>query len=108
MHQTDAICVTATFGNIEDARFAAKDAVKHHLAACAQILPAIESCYIWEDEYVQKYETMLVFKTEEKNFKGLESLIRRYNRYVVPEIVAMPISTGHLQYLNWIHDQTSN
>jgi periplasmic divalent cation tolerance protein len=47
-------------------------------------------------------EHLLVIKSRTDRFDALESCIRQHHPYEVPEIIAMPISRGSQDYLDWL------
>ena len=64
--------------------------VENSLAACVQILPAIESVYRWKGSVERSSEVLLIAKTESGKFPELERQVRAMHSYEVPEIVALP------------------
>lgn len=84
-------------------RIAAK-LVENQLAACVNIIPAIQSVYRWQGKIEQDNEVLLIIKTRKDVFSQLELLIGEYHPYELPEIVAVPIDTGLKEYLNWIDE----
>lgn len=71
-------------------------------AACVNILPGITSIYRWKDQMETAAEHLLVIKSKAEYFSAIENAIRSHHPYELPEIIAMPISAGHPEYLNWI------
>lgn len=55
-----------------DLRRLAKAALEAKLAACANIVPAIESHYWWEGELESSDEVLLIFKTRQQLLPKLE------------------------------------
>jgi len=84
----------------------AKTAVVERLAACANIIGGVRSIYGWKGELHDESEVMVIFKTVKNLLGGLEAHIRRNHPYEVPEFVAMDISSGLDDYLQWIVSST--
>ena len=99
-----AVFVTAPDGIV--ARQLARAAVEARCCACAQVLPEIESHYWWEGKIESGREVLIIFKTTKIRLPALEALIRREHPYKVPQIVALPISSGSSSYLAWLDEET--
>ncbi len=98
--------VLVTAPDVALARRLAKATVKAKLAACANIVPAIESHYWWEEELVSSGEVLLIFKTRQELLPKLEQAIREIHPYDTPEVVALPLTTGSRKYLAWLAGNT--
>src|ERR1043165_7048619 len=63
-----APCITAlvTAPDIETARKIAQAALTQKLAACANIIPNLESHYWWQGKLEQSAEVLIIFKTTTK------------------------------------------
>jgi periplasmic divalent cation tolerance protein len=102
MHDTDAIVVLMTAANAEEAARLAEMLVGSQLAACVQIMPAMESVYRWEEKIERQSEVLLIAKTIRARFDDLEREVRALHSYEVPEIVALEIIAGSAPYLEWL------
>ena len=102
MHDTDAIVVLMTAANGEEAARLADMLVGSRLAACVQIMPAMESVYRWQEKIERQSEVLLVAKTIRGKFDDLEREVRALHSYEVPEIVALEIIAGSAPYLEWL------
>ena len=100
----DALVVLSAFGSLEEARRVARLLVEEKLAACANILPAVESIYRWQEAVRQEPETMVVFKTNLDRYYQLEARLTALHSYEVPEVLALPVRAGALPYLRWVDD----
>ena len=100
----DAIVVFMTAANGEEATRLADLLVGAHLAACVQILPAMESVYRWEGKIERQSEILLIAKTTTAKFAELEREVRALHSYETPEIVAVPMIAGSSPYLAWLID----
>ncbi|MEP6920189.1 MAG: divalent-cation tolerance protein CutA [bacterium] len=99
---TDAIAVFITAPTADEAARLADLLVSSHLAACVQILPAIESVYFWKGSVERQTEVLLIAKTVQSQFAALEREVRAVHSYETPEIVAVPITAGSAPYLDWL------
>jgi len=99
---SEAIAVLMTAANREEALRVAERLVGSQLAACVQILPAMESVYRWKGEIERQAEILLIAKTMRSKFEELEREVRQLNSYETPEIIALPITAGSTPYLEWL------
>lgn len=105
--QGDIVFVYVTMPSLDAARDMAAAVVEDHLAACANILPAMQSIYRWQGKIEQAEESVLIFKTTSAHVTALESRILSLHPYDVPCIVALPVAAGHAPYLQWIAVETN-
>jgi periplasmic divalent cation tolerance protein len=84
----------------------ARMAVDGRLAACANILPRIESVYRWKGRVETAVESALVLKTRMTLVPRLIAALRKAHPYECPCIVALPIAAGNPDFLRWIEAET--
>jgi periplasmic divalent cation tolerance protein len=101
---TEPIVVLMTAPSSEEAERIAEILVSEKLAACVQILPRMQSVYIWKDEVQREFEVLILAKTTRNNFAELERRVRATHSYETPEIIALPIVMGSESYLGWLVD----
>ena len=89
----------------DDAVRLAKLLVEEKLAACVQLLP-IDSFFHWKGKTQEDKENLLLIKTRTALFDTAIARIKALHRYEVPEIVAMPFSTGGAAYFEWMKEVT--
>ncbi len=94
------VLVTAPTRNV--ARRLAAAALHARLAACANLLPGVESHYWWQGKLERGNETLILFKTTLSSLKPLEKLILAKHPYDTPEFVALPAEMVTEKYLRWI------
>ena len=103
----DVVVVMVTTPNHEEATRIADRVVGSRQAACATIVPIVESTYWWEGKLVKEQETLVMFKTTTEKFPLLREMIKQAHPYDVPEIIAVPVTDGLPQYLDWVARETS-
>ena len=89
-----------TAPDLKTARKLARAAVEARLAACANLVPAIESHYRWQGKLQRSNEVLLLFKTTRPRLAGLEKLIVSLHPYDTPEFIVLPIVHGNRRYLS--------
>jgi periplasmic divalent cation tolerance protein len=80
--------------------------VQKKLAACISIVNPISSIFAWQGRIDTQQESLLLIKTTETAYSALEQAIKQQHPYEVPEIIAIPIHQGSMDYLNWIRENT--
>lgn len=105
MHQ-----ILAVLTNMPDAETAdrvARELVSRRLAACVNILPAVQSVYRWNGAVEEASEIPLLIKTSAARYAELEAAMKVLHPYEVPELIAMPITAGLPAYLGWVASETA-
>ena len=98
----DYIQVITTAESKESAGKIARAMVEQRLAGCAQVAGPITSTYWWHEAIETAEEWLCIFKTKRDKFAALERAIRAVHSYDVPEILALPVSEGSPDYLDWL------
>lgn len=84
----------------------ANELVASNLAACVQLVPGVQSFFRWVGKVDSSDEILMLIKTTTDCYEELEEKIKSLHPYELPEIVAVPITTGFDEYLSWINDNT--
>ncbi len=107
MNKPAAYWVYVTCASEDEARHIAQAAVSQRLAACANIIPGMQSMYWWEGKVQQDHETVLILKTLPEAYAKLERLIVDLHSYSVPCVLAFPVVEGNPPYLDWIRENVN-
>jgi periplasmic divalent cation tolerance protein len=99
--RTHVLCLV-TAPDLGTARKLAKAALESRLAACASLVPGIESHYWWKGRLERAGEILLLMKTTRTRLKALEAVLLRNHPYDTPEILSLPIGAGTPRYLDWL------
>lgn len=103
MHSTaDHVCVFVTAPSVTVARKVAMNVLTDRLAACANLVPKIESHYWWQEKLESSTEVLIIFKTAKSRLAELEKCVVRNHPYDTPEIIVFNLNEGSEKYLNWI------
>ena len=97
----------STFPDQQTARDISSELVTKKLAACANILPGVESIYRWKEKIESGNETLVLFKLSEDRQSAFQEKLRSLHPYEVPEIIFIPISSGLPEYLRWVTENCS-
>jgi periplasmic divalent cation tolerance protein len=96
--------VLTTAANPEEARVLGRALVDEQLAACATIIPSVESIYRWKGNIESSGETMLLLKTGVDRLAALETRLRQLHSYEVPEFLVLLVESGNRAYLDWMFE----
>lgn len=95
-----------TAARVEEARRIGRALVEERLAACANIVPGMESIYHWQGAVVEDKEVLLVVKTRVELVEAAIARVKALHSYTCPCVVALPILTGNPAYLEWLGQET--
>ena len=101
---SDRVVAFSTVGRAEDAERIARALVERRLAACVNVLPGVVSVYRWEGEVCRSEELLLIVKTRTERLGALREALVELHPYDLPELVALPIESGHTPYLAWLDE----
>ncbi|MCP3802743.1 divalent-cation tolerance protein CutA [Allokutzneria sp. A3M-2-11 16] len=101
------LMVFTTLDSADAAEDLARSLVADGLAACVQVVGPVRSVYRWRGEVCVDQEWQLVIKTAEERMEELSKHVRAHHSYEVPELVAVPITGGSQDYLDWVTEQVS-
>ena len=77
------------------------------LVACVNILPGVESHYVWQGKVEVDQELLLVIKTRSALVPRVTAHVRQQHTYDEPEVIAVPITGGSQGYLDWVRANTA-
>jgi periplasmic divalent cation tolerance protein len=100
--------VLVTAPDVKVARGLARRALARRLAACASLIPRIQSHYWWKGKLEKSAEVLIVFKTRARQLEKLEKLVLENHPYDTPEFVSLKLSGGNGRYLDWLARETQN
>lgn len=101
----NACIVQTTCSSKTEAKNIARVLISENLAACVQFYE-VESCYMWNGEFCEDFETLLNIKTTKENFAQIQRKIKELHSYDVPEIIEISITNASKKYLKFIGDNT--
>lgn len=82
----------------------ARALIQDGLAACVNILPPMQSIYRWKGAVESATEQLLIVKIRQRDYPVVEKRIRALHSYELPEVIAIPVTTGLPAYLAWLEN----
>ncbi len=101
--------ILMVFTNLPDRATAERIAaslVTSQLAACVNVLAECRSVYRWQGKIEQANEVPLLIKTSRMAYPRLQAELKKLHPYELPEIIALPVTAGLPEYLNWVSQET--
>ncbi len=100
--------VYMTAADKAEARELGRYLVQAKLAACVNILDHMNSMYVWQGEFQDDQEAVIIAKTTEERVPALIAAVKERHSYECPCIVTLPISDGNPDFLSWIAQQVGS
>ena len=100
------LVILVAVGNQKEAINIGEGMVNARLAACANIVPVIQSIYHWKGKVVKAQEALLILKSTKTRYRALEKAIKAMHTYETPEIIALPVKEGLDRYIGWVRSET--
>lgn len=105
---SNELVVLVSAANSEEAASISDILVAEHLAACVNIVSAIQSVYWWEGKVNRDPEVLLIIKTTDERYEMLEQRINQLHSYTTPEVIAIKIERGSPAYLEWLRQAVAD
>lgn len=96
-----------TSGTLDEARRISRYLVQERYVACAQIVPWIESVFLWDGQLETTQESKIVLKTRREHYDKIREIIEQNCKYEVPEITWFKIEGGNKSYMDWLLESTA-
>jgi len=106
MTESGYVVILITAGSYEEAHKIADALISQRKAACVGIVPEVNSLFWWGNKVEAAKESLLLVKTRAKLFPEVANLVKEIHSYEVPEIIALPVVEGNLDYLAWVSNET--
>jgi periplasmic divalent cation tolerance protein len=96
--------VLTTAANPEEAAQLGHTLVEERLAACATLIPGVQSIYRWKGEVESSTETLLLLKTGLEQLVALEARLHELHSYQTPEFLVLKVDAASQPYLDWLQE----
>ncbi len=94
--------VLTTTANPDEAERLGRTLVEERLAACATLIPAVQSIYRWQGQVESSTETLLLLKTGPDQLPALEARLHQLHSYQTPEFLVLAVDAASQPYLDWL------
>jgi len=94
--------VLSTASSPEEAQRIGRTLVEERLAACATLVPGVQSIYPWKGAIESSVETLLLLKTGASQIAALEARLHELHSYETPEFLVIDVDSGSRGYLAWL------
>jgi periplasmic divalent cation tolerance protein len=101
---TPYIIVFVTTANKMEAERISRTLVEERLVACTNIVNPVTSFFHWKGNIDCADECLVIMKSKCDLFAALEQRVKALHSYEVPEILALPIVEGSVDYLTWLSE----
>jgi periplasmic divalent cation tolerance protein len=102
----ETVVVLVTASSAEEADLIARDLVGEKLVACANLVPGVTSIFRWKGKIETSSEVLMVLKTRRRLLDRLVDRVKALHSYEVPEVIALPLSGGSREYIEWLLAET--
>jgi periplasmic divalent cation tolerance protein len=99
------VMVYITAGDSAEARKIGRYLVESKLAACVNIFNDMNSMYVWQGQFQDDRESVIIAKTTPNKVQQLIEAVKAMHSYECPCIVTLPVSDGYPGFLNWVAEQ---
>lgn len=103
---TDFIEIQWTCGSLDEARKVGRHLVSERLVASVNIIPWVESIYMWNNELETSQESKVILKAHKDSFDKIKEYILKNCTYEVPGITFSSIEGSNQEYLDWLTSET--
>lgn len=103
--EPEHIVVLVTAGGEDEARRIAKQLLDTRLAACVNIVNGMSSLFHWHGKQEMEQESLLIIKSNGRLLSKIVEVVKKAHSYDVPEVIALPVTGGNEDYLNWIDSE---
>lgn len=83
----------------------AKTLLEDKLVACTNIIPQINSLYLWNGEIEEDNESLLIAKTKAHKVDKVIKKVEEIHSYETPCILQIEVKKGSQGYLEWMENE---
>ena len=97
--------VYITTSGVSESKKIAKTLLEEKLAACINIIPSIESMYLWEEKIEEDSESIMLVKTRSSLVNEVIKRVEYIHTYKTPCILEITVNNGSKKYLKWLETE---
>ncbi|MGA2650044.1 MAG: divalent-cation tolerance protein CutA [Terracidiphilus sp.] len=94
--------VITTCATPDEAAQTGRILVEEQLAACATLIPSVESIFHWEGGVESATEAVLLLKTTPDQLPALEARLHHIHSYQTPEFLVLDVEAASERYIEWL------
>lgn len=94
--------IYSTHPSPEQARETASALLDAQLVACCNLLPAMESHYVWAGKRETAAECVLLSKTSAAQAEAVMATIKTLHPHDCPAVLEIPVKGGNPAFLAWV------
>ena len=100
----NSIVYITTSGLIESKKIA-KMLLEEKLAACINIIPTVESIYLWKGKIEEDSESIMLVKTRSELVENVIKKVEEVHSYEIPCVLEITLNKGSKTYLKWMKSE---
>lgn len=97
--------VYITTSGLNESKKIAKMLLEEKLAACINIIPTVESIYLWKGKIEEDSESIMVVKTRSELVENIIKKVEEVHSYEIPCILEITVNKGSKTYLKWMKSE---
>ena len=99
-----SIVYITTSGDLESKKIA-KKLLEEKIAACINIIPTIESIYLWKGKIEQDSESIMLVKTKSEMVEEVIKRVEELHSYEIPCVLEITVNKGSKNYIEWMKSE---
>jgi periplasmic divalent cation tolerance protein len=99
-----SIVYITTSGDLESKKIA-KKLLEEKIAACINIIPTVESIYLWKGKIEQDSESIMLVKTKSKMVEEVIKRVEELHSYEIPCVLEITVNKGSKNYIEWMKSE---
>jgi periplasmic divalent cation tolerance protein len=97
--------VYITTSGISESKKIAEKLLEEKLACCVNIIPSVESMYLWKGKIEEDSESIMVVKTKSLHVEAVIKMVENLHSYETPCVLEITVNNGSNNYLKWMETE---
>ncbi len=99
-----SIVYITTSGALESKEIA-KKLLEEKISACINIIPTVDSIYLWKGKIEQDSESIMIVKTKSELVEEVIKRVEEIHSYEIPCVLEITVNKGSKNYLEWMESE---
>lgn len=99
--------IYVTTSGVSESKKIARILLEEKLAACINIVPEVNSIYLWKGKIEEDDESVMFVKTRSELVDALINRVEEIHSYEIPCILEIKVNKGSKNYLDWMESEIS-